>query len=397
MQGVDGLQTATPRVPVQRAAAELIEKGFLWVYRDRLAGQPHCAPGDLVQVEGPQGRILGTAYYSAGSKIALRMLTRGASVPDEAELLRERLDAARRLRDRLLPGFEARRLVYSDSDGLPGLVVDQYADALVVQTLTQAADRRQELLLELLQAQLAPRQIVLRNDVRVRGLEGLPLYRKALLQHDSFEVEVRHGSIRQVVDLWEGQKTGTFLDQQENHHLVGQLARGRVLDLFSYSGGFALHAAPAAEQVVAVDSSQAALALAEQSAGRSGLTNIEWVCSNVFDYIRDAAGRGERFDTVVIDPPAFAKRRSDLPAAQRAYRDLNRRALALLADSGVLVTCSCSYNLSEADLVGLVRQAAESAGRSLALVERRSQSRDHPESLGLPESRYLKCLVLAAG
>jgi 23S rRNA (cytosine1962-C5)-methyltransferase len=373
-----------------------VEKGYLWVYRDRIAGMVDAGPGQLVQVEGPSGQVLGTAHYSDRSRIALRMLTRGPQPPDEPRLIRDRLIEARQLRERLLPVRAARRLVYSEADGLPGLILDQYADALVLQTLTQGAETRQALILELCCELFSPRQVLLRNDVKVRELEALPLERRVLLGQPPFEVEVQDGALRMSVDLWDGQKTGAFLDQQENHRFVAQIARGRVLDLFTYTGGFALHAAARAESTVGVDTSRSAISRANDAARRSGLTNTEWVCDNVFRFLQSARQRGERFETIVIDPPAFAKRRSDLPAALKGYRDLNRRALALLAPFGALVTCSCSYNLAEDEFVSVVRQAAESAGRRLVLLERRGQSPDHPEILGLPESRYLKCLVLAA-
>jgi len=390
------LQRTLTRVRIARAAAAMIEKGYLWVYRDRLASAVEAGPGELVQLEDSEGHLLGTAQYSTQSKIALRLFTRGPSVPDEPQVLRERLAAASAWRERLLPQRPARRLVYSESDGLPGIIVDRYADALVLQTLTQGADARQALVLELLEDLFAPRQIVVRNDVKIRELEALPSGRIAALGEPPFQVELVDGGLRQIVDLWDGQKTGAFLDQQENHRLVAQMARGRVLDLFTYNGGFALSAAARADSVVGVDSSDTALGWARESARRSGLQNVEWIAQNVFDFVRAARQRGEKFDTIVLDPPAFARRRSELASARQGYRDLNRRALSLLSPGGLLVTCSCSYNLSEEEFVGLVRQAAEAAGRALMLIERRGQAPDHPESLGLPESRYLKCLVLVA-
>jgi 23S rRNA (cytosine1962-C5)-methyltransferase len=288
------------------------------------------------------------------------------------------------------------RLVFGESDGLPGLVADLYGEHLVVQVLTAAVARRIDLLLDALGEHRRIASVLARNDPSVRTLEGLAREVTQLRGTTPERVEVQEHGLRWLADLWRGQKTGAFLDQAENRAAAGRLARGRVLDAFAYHGSFALHAARAAEEVVVLESSGEALARARESAGLNGLTNLVYVEANAFDELRARERAGERFDVVLLDPPAFAKSRHDIAAALRGYREINLRAMRLLAPGGVLVTSSCSYNLGEEQFYGVLAEAAADAGVDLRVVERRIQAQDHPVRLGFPESLYLKCAILAS-
>jgi 23S rRNA (cytosine1962-C5)-methyltransferase len=273
-------------------------------------------------------------------------------------------------------------------------VVDRYGDYLVVQTLSQGTDRRKSEIAEALAADLAPKGILARNDPKVRGLEGLA--QEVTLLHGSVPetVEVKEGDVRFTVDPWKGQKTGLFLDQRENHQMARAYARGRVLDGFSYDGGFALQVAAQSASVLAVDLSAEALARVRGNASRNGLLNVETRDANVFDVLRELSDAGERFDTVILDPPAFAKSKGAVPRAVRGYKEINLRALKLLPPGGCLITCSCSYHVHEADLEQILAEAASDAGATVTVVEKRRQARDHPVVLGVPETYYLKCFVL---
>jgi 23S rRNA (cytosine1962-C5)-methyltransferase len=284
--------------------------------------------------------------------------------------------------------------VHGEGDGLPGLVVDRYGDFVVVQTLTEATERRKGEIVAALVDLLAPRGILERNDPRVRQLEGLE--RKVGLLHGEVPatVEIDEHGVRFEADLWKGQKTGLFLDQRENHLAARGYTRGRVLDGFSYHGGFALSVAAQADEVLAVDTSDEAVERIARNAARNGLANVSARGANVFDLLRDFDDRGERFDTVILDPPAFAKSKDAADKARRGYKEINLRALKLLARGGCLITCSCSYHVHEPEFEELLHAAAIDAGASVALVEKRRQGRDHPVVLGVPETYYLKCFVL---
>jgi 23S rRNA (cytosine1962-C5)-methyltransferase len=284
--------------------------------------------------------------------------------------------------------------VHGEADLLPGLIVDRYADCLSVQTLIEATDARRELLADLLQRVVAPRAIVERNDVRVRAHEGLEQRKGMLRASDPGPVEFLEGEVKLVADLLAGQKTGAFLDQAENRIEAGRYARGRALDCFTYGGAFALHLARRAEQVTAVDISEQAAAQGREAAARNGAKNVEFKVSNAFDLLRAESEAGERYDTIVLDPPAFAKTKSSIDAALRGYKEINLRAFHLLSPGGVLVTCSCSFHVDEATFERTVLQAASDARRSVQVVERRGAARDHPTLLGVPETRYLKCLIM---
>jgi 23S rRNA (cytosine1962-C5)-methyltransferase len=385
---------AEPAVTVTRRGAERAASGHPWIYRSDVERVPAgVEPGDVVAVLDGRRRFLGKAFWSARSQIALRLVTREEEPVDEA-FLGARIAAALELR-RLAFGEERfLRLVHGEADLLPGLVVDRYGDAAVLQTLVPATDRRKGLLAELVAAACGVGAVVERNDVRVRALEGLPLEKGMLRGQDPGPVEIREGEVRMRVDLLAGQKTGAFLDQRENHLRAAEYARGRCLDCFAYSGGFALQLARRAERVTAVEMQPVAAALARENAALNRAGNLEVVEANAFDFLRDEAEKPPAYDLVVLDPPAFARNKAALPAARRGYKEVNLRAIHVLKPGGILVTASCSYHLSEAALEEIVLDAACDAGRPAQLLERRGAGRDHPVLLGAPETRYLKVLVL---
>jgi 23S rRNA (cytosine1962-C5)-methyltransferase len=385
------------KVTISRRGAERLAGGHLWIYRsDVERAADGIAAGDAVAVVDGRGRFLAKAFWSERSQIALRVVTRDEEPVDD-ELLARRIAQAIALRERVFGGGEdARfvRLVHGEADLLPGLVADRYGDAAVIQTLVPWADRRKALLAELLAGALSLPTVVERNDVRVRELEGLPQVKGVVRGPAPGPVDYREGEVTLRVNLLEGQKTGAFLDQRENHLRAGEYARGRCLDCFSYAGGFALQLARRAGSVVAVDLQPGAVALLRENVARNRAANVEVVEANAFDYLRDRSEEPPAFDVVVLDPPAFAKNKASLPAARRGYKEVNLRALQVLVPGGVLVTASCSYHLSEAALEELVLDAANDAGRRVQVLERRGAGRDHPVLMGVPETRYLKLLVL---
>jgi len=362
------------------------------VFRSDVERAERIEPGTIVRVEGPRGRPLGFAFFSSRSEIRLRMISRAEALP--ASWLRDRLVAALAWRETVTAGAAACRLVHGEGDGLPSLIVDRYADRLVVQTLSQATERLKSEIVAALVDLLEPAGILERNDPKVRRLEGLEPTVSVLYGDVPAAVEVDEGGVRFAADLLHGQKTGLFLDQRENHLMARTYARGRVLDGFTYDGGFALQAAGVAESVLAVDVSAEAVGRVEANAARNGLANVEAREANVFDLLRELGRQGERFDTVILDPPAFAKSRDAVEKARRGYKDINLRALKLLRPGGCLITCSCSYHVHEADFEEILAAAATDAGVGMTVVEKRRQSRDHPIVLGVPETYYLKCFVL---
>jgi 23S rRNA (cytosine1962-C5)-methyltransferase len=384
------------RLPVVRITAKGMRwqrTGHPWLYRDDLAGDIKLPPGELAAVLGPQDRFLGQAFYSANSRIALRFVTY-KDEPVDAVFWEQRLKQALDFRRRVVGDSEAFRLIYSESDGFPGLVADSYAGHLVLQTLHPGMERLLPEIIKLLERHLTPRSITLRHDAEVRQLEGLPREVKTVSGELPDRVEVQTNGVPLWVDIRSGQKTGLFLDQRENRAAAAALARGRVLDAFAYQGAFAMHLAPRVEHVTLVDTSAAALEMARENGRLNNLANLDFVRENVFAYLKAAVAADQHFDCVVLDPPAFAKSRGDRAAAAKGYHEINRRAFQLLNPGGVLITCSCSYNLSEPDFLGIVREAAADAHRQAKLIERRGAARDHPALLSLPESLYLKCLIL---
>jgi 23S rRNA (cytosine1962-C5)-methyltransferase len=383
-----------PPVTVTRRGVQRLEGGHLWVYRsDVERAATGLEGGEVVAVRDGRGRFLGKAFWSARSQIALRLVTREDELVDEAFLGR-RIASAVALRERVFGGEPFVRLVHGEADLLPGLVVDRYGDVAVIQTLVPATDRRREIVAELLAGALGLRSVVERNDVRVRELEGLPQRKGVLRGPPPGPIDLVEGEVRMRVDVLEGQKTGAFLDQRENHLRAGEYARGACLDCFSYAGGFALHLARRAERVVAVEMQGPALALLRENVARNRASGVEVVEANAFDLLRDESEKEPAWDLVVLDPPAFAKNKAALPGARRGYKEINLRALQILRPGGVLFTASCSYHLSAEALEAVVLDAANDAGRRVQLLERRGAGRDHPVLLGVPETQYLKALVV---
>jgi 23S rRNA (cytosine1962-C5)-methyltransferase len=381
-----------PIVEISRRGAERLAKGHLWIYRSDVAKVPRADAGDVVAVVDGRRRFLAKAFWSVRSQIALRVVTRDEEAVDEA-FLAARLASARALRERVFPGETAWRLCHGEADLLPGLVVDRYGEVAVMQTLVPATDRRKELLADLLVTGHGFTTVVERNDVRVRELEGLAQVKGTLRGAPPGPIEYREGEVRLRIDVLSGQKTGAFLDQRENHLRAGSYAQGKCLDCFSYAGGFALQLARRAEHVTAVEMQPTASGLLRANAELNGTTNLTLVEANAFDFLRDRSEEAPAFDLVVLDPPAFAKNKEALPAARRGYKEINLRALQILKPGGLLVTASCSYHLQESLLEELLLEAARDAGREVQLLERRGAGRDHPVLLGVPETRYLKCLV----
>ena len=390
----------SPTVAVDWRAAARLRRGHVWVYRSDILSQGELPPASLVTVTDEAGKFLGTALYSSSSQIALRFI--GIERLSSADLLpelRHRVQAAVEYRKRTVENTNAYRVIFSEADGLPGLVVDKYNDVLSLQVLTQAMDRadiRQVVLDELVQ-QLAPEGIVENVDARIRKLEALPPKEEGLLHGNKQDTTFQLNGVRFHFHGLGGQKTGAFLDQRENYAAAAKYARGRGLDVFTYQGGFALHLARLCEQVKAVDSSRPALEVAEQNEALNRehhANEIEWVEANAFDLLKDYSAAGEQYDTIVLDPPAFAKAKKTLDTAMRGYKELNLRALKMLKPGGVLVTCSCSFHVGETEFMDMLRAASFDARRNLKVLERRGQSQDHPVLLSVPETAYLKCVIL---
>ncbi len=380
-------------VRVNRKAAERIAAGHPWIFSSDVLDRGGAEAGSVVLVVNERNRTLGTAHYSSTSQICLRLLSRRAEDTGR-EFFLARLRAAENYRRQVVSGTEAYRAVHAEADLLPGLIVDRYGDYLAVQTLDQGMDRARETILDCLREIYAPRGVVLRNDASVRAREDLPLISQVACGEVPGRVAVRINGFLFHADLIKGQKTGVYLDQRENYLAAAAYASGRALDCFTSSGGFALHMAARCESVEAVDSSPEALETARANAAANQTAGIEFREANVFDLLAAYAAARRRFQTVVLDPPAFAKSRAALEPAARGYKEINLRALRLLDTGGVLATCSCSHHLSEAMLLEIVAGAALDAGRTLRVLERRTQARDHPILLTVPETQYLKCLLL---
>jgi 23S rRNA (cytosine1962-C5)-methyltransferase len=381
-----------PSVTITHRGEQRVHNGHPWIYKsDVVAVQAHG--GDLVRVTGTRGRVVGHALYSDRSEIALRMVTRAQDAPD-LTTWRTRLQQAVAYRERLSIDATAYRLVHGEADLLPSLVVDRYGDYLVVQALSQGIDRLVPELTRMVAELVAPAGILARNDPRVRLLEGLEQRVEVLHGSVPTGIEVREGRVAYVADPYRGQKTGLFLDQRENREAAAGYARGRLLDAFSYNGGFALALAPSCDEVIAVDISGDAVARIRENAARNNLTHVEARQMNVFDELRELERRGEAFDTIVLDPPAFAKNKASVPRALSGYKEINLRALKLLNPGGFLITCSCSYNVSEAAFAEVIASAAIDARADVVVVEKRMQGRDHPVLMTVPETYYLKCFIV---
>jgi 23S rRNA (cytosine1962-C5)-methyltransferase len=381
----------TSTVTVTARGAERVAGGHPWIYRADLV-EARANAGDRVSVRGPRGHVLGQALYSGTSQIALRMLTDGDAAADDA-LIRQRLETAIAYRRSLGIDATAYRLVHAEADQLPSLIVDRYGDYLVMQALSQGMDRLTPLITQVLNDLITPGGILARNDARTRELEGLDRRIDVLSGEVPENIDVTENGIAYSVDVRRGQKTGLFLDQRENREAARRYARGRLLDCFSYNGGFALTLAGVCDEVIAIDISQDAVNRVLANAERNGLA-IDARVGNVFDELRGLERLKERFDTIVLDPPAFAKNKAAVAKAVSGYKEINLRALKLLNPGGTLVTCSCSYHVNEAAFAELIYEAAIDARVHVSVVEKRMQGRDHPVLMTVPETYYLKCFIL---
>jgi 23S rRNA (cytosine1962-C5)-methyltransferase len=380
-------------VTIGQRGIERILSGHPWIYRTDLAASPAAGAGAVVRVTDRKKRFWGQALYSSKSQIALRMLTR-ESRPFDRAFLAERIAAAEAYRQQVVEGAMAYRLVSGEGDQLPSLIIDRYGDSFVVQTLSQGMETLKPMIVEILQEQFSPRTILERNDVPVRELEGLPELKGILAGELVTDLVLEENGVKFRFDLLLGQKTGGFLDQRENRAAARPYAHGRCLDCFTYTGGFALTLAHRCKTVLAVDSSAEAIKQARANLELNAFSNVEFKEANCFDFLKASDQAAERFDTIVLDPPPFARHKSNVESALRGYKELNLRALKMLNPGGYLITCSCSFHVGEADLLDAVAGAALDAHRTVSVVERRTQSRDHPILLTVPETHYLKCLIL---
>ena len=381
-------------VRVNKRGADRVRQGHLWIYKSDLV-DIDAAGGTIVSVKDERGNFIGQALFSDRSQIALRFLTLSNEEIGH-EWWRRRIREAAQRRN-IPPDTNAYRLVYSEGDLLSSLIVDRYGDVLVLQTLSQGTEALKHLLLEVLIEEFEPRAVIERNDARVRELEGLPLLAGTLHGEAPAELEILQHGLRFLVEPLGGQKTGSFLDQRENRLAARAIAQTtnqiRALDCFTFNGAFALHLASVCETVIGIDISADAVAAAQRNAQRNALDNVEFREANVFDALREMEAAGERYDVIVLDPPAFAKNRASLKSAIRGYKEINLRALKLLHTGGALITCTCSYHVSEELFLEIVAQAALDARRRVQVVEKRMQASDHPVLLGMPETYYLKCLI----
>ena len=378
-------------VRVNKRGADRVRQGHLWIYRSDVV-DVDAKGGAVVAVKDERGNFVGQAFFSDSSQIALRFLTQSDEEINR-EWWRRRITEAAHRRN-TSADTNAYRLIYSEGDLLPSLIVDRYADVLVLQTLSQGTDAVKSLLIEILVEEFKPRAVIERNDARVRSLEGLPLIAGPVYGDAPAELEILQHGLRFHVEPLGGQKTGSFLDQRENRLAARATAqttnRGRALDCFTFNGAFAMHLAPVCEKVIGVDISGEAVAAARRNAALNEMTNVEFREANVFDVLREIE---PGFEVIVLDPPAFAKNRASLKAAIRGYKEINLRALKLLNPGGVLITCTCSYHVSEELFLEILAQAALDSHRRVQLMEKRMQATDHPALVGMPETYYLKCVI----
>lgn len=389
-----------PRVPmhtvqINRKGTNRVRSGHPWVFSSDVEDRGESQGGEAVRVVDHRYDTVGTAHYSSTSQITLRMLSARVEDIDE-DFYAARFAQAAALRELIVRESDAYRLIHSEGDLLPGLIVDKYGPYFVLQTLSQGMDRELAAFVRILTRDFGAQGIVARNDAAVRAHESLALEKKVVYGEVPDRVAMRMNGLTMHADLLHGQKTGVFLDQRENYPAVARFARpgGRALDCFTSTGGFALHLARVSAQVEGVDSSALALEVAAGNASANGIANIEWKQADVFELLSAYSKMRAHFDTIVLDPPAFAKSRSAVAGALRGYKDINLRALRLLGPGGILVTCSCSHHVSEADLLGVAAEASLDAGKTLRVLDRRIQSQDHPVLLTVPETLYLKCIVL---
>lgn len=385
-----------PTAIVTSRGAKRLAAGHPWVFRSDLAEAP-AGPAGAVRIADPRGHSLGWAWWSPASEIVLRRVERDSDATIDRAWWRARLSHALARRAPLAGDTNACRLVHGEGDGLPALVVDRYDQWLVVQLLSAAVEAQRAMVVDALQELAAPAGILARNDASVRAREGLARTVELIAGAVPEEIEVNEHGVTYLAAPWTGQKTGAFLDQRENRVMLRAHARGRALDVFSYHGSFALHLARGADSVTAVDASAQALERARANAARNGIGTLACVEADAFDYLRDAAARGERFDVIALDPPALAKNRGSIAGALRGYKELNLRAMRLLAPGGMLFTASCSYHVTKPMFLDVVREAAADSQRPMILRALTGQPLDHPEVLTIPETGYLKGLLLENG
>jgi 23S rRNA (cytosine1962-C5)-methyltransferase len=384
-----------PSVRVSRKGEARLAGGHPWVYSSDVEDRAAARPGDTVRVVNQRNRFLGLAHFSSSSQIAIRLLS-ARDVPIDAAFYHQRIAAALEFRRRLHGAGSAFRLVHAEADLLPGLIIDSYGGYLSAQFLTQGMDRARPFIVDALRNLLEPKAILARNDAAARRLESLPQEQEILLGDIPGTIGFQMNGLQWRANLRKGQKTGVFLDQRENYLAAARHAHGRALDCFTSTGGFALHLARACESVEAVDSSAQALETAAANLSLNAISNVSLREADAFEFLSGLAHTRRQFDTIVLDPPAFAKTRAQTGHALRAYKEINYKALKALAPGGVLVTCSCSHHVSEADLLAVLAEAALDASRTLRVLERRTQASDHPILLTVPETLYLKCLIVEA-
>ena len=383
---------AEASVLISPRGVERLRAGHLWVYRSDIRVQ-QAEPGAVVRLIDDRANFLGRAFYSDKSQIAVRLLTRD-DVPVDRAFFAERIRRAAAYRELVVENSDACRLVYGEADLLPSLIVDRYGDYLVIQTLSQSTDRLKSLFVEILVELFSPKGVLERNDPRVRLLEGLDQKVSVLHGEVPPEILVKENGITFVCDLAKGQKTGSFLDQRENHQAARRYASGDVLDCFSYHGGFALTVAERCAHVQGIDMTGSAVEVARRNQELNSISNVDFREGNTFDLLKEYDEMRKRFQMVILDPPAFAKNRDSIPAARRGYKEINLRALKLLEPGGYLLTCSCSYHITEPLFLQILAEAANDARKNVAVVERRTQAQDHPILLTMPETHYLKCLIV---
>lgn len=379
-------------VTISSRGIERLRSGHLWIYRSDVRSA-QAEPGAIVRVMDERARFHGRAFYSDKSQIAIRLLTSHDEPVDRA-FFTERFRRAADFRKRIVENTEAYRLIYGEADMLSSLVVDRYGDCLVIQTLSQGTERHKDLFVQILTELFSPKGILERNDPKVRLLESLDQRVSVLYGDIPAEITAKENGVSFIYDLQKGQKTGSFLDQRENHWAARRYACGDVLDCFTYQGGFAVTIADRCEHVEAVDMAPTAIEAAKRNHQLNGLSNIHLREGNTFDILKEYDEAGRRFQAVILDPPAFAKNRDSVAAAHRGYKEINLRALKILEPGGFLITCSCSYHITEALFLQIIAEAANDARKAVAVVERRTQAQDHPILLTMPETHYLKCLIL---
>jgi 23S rRNA (cytosine1962-C5)-methyltransferase len=385
---------------VNQKGAKRVRNGHLWIYKSDVQ-KVEAAGGDVVSVYDEAKNFVGQAFYSDSSEITLRIFTTRNETVDKEFWRKKIIEAAQR---RSVPpastgglnsqNTNAKRLIYSEGDLIPSLIVDDYHGIFVIQTLAQGTEKLKETFVEILREEFSPRAIIERNDVKVRLRENLPMQTGVLAGEVPDEIIIEQDGVKFYIAPTEGQKTGSFLDQRENHFAVRNYAFGKGLDCFTFNGGFALNLAQVCDTVRAIDISQDAVNLARRNAELNNVENIEFQTANVFDALREMEKAGEKFDTIVLDPPAFVKSRAALKSAVRGYKEINLRALKLLNKGGILVTCSCSFHFSEEIFLRTLEESARDAKRRVHLIEKRIQAADHPVLVGMPETYYLKCFIL---